>query len=355
MRCLEQLGTAASWPGDDEHAYYAGRLSAELGQLGAIAVTAAARGRLSAAVTVPVLDSAVYLPSLGRLVLGPAFDAQPAENSPKTAAISVISNAIIIQIGDSCWTLGLTELLSGQPGLAAAPGNSCPADWQPVRMLRADGWSVSLDDIDPYRDCYPWSAAPRLTAAEFARWQAGFQRAWQEVRRGHPGFAPGLAAGLSTLTPLLAPTGHPEVSAAARQAPGAVAVSLPADPVTLAELLIRENQRDKLGAILDLLDLYDRTDDRFFAAPWGEEKLQIDGLLQGAYTHLAITGFWHARQQRAEGAAAELAGRRFAECQAHTSEAIDTLLGSGALTPLGTRFVELMRRPPKSAAPRVPG
>jgi uncharacterized protein len=355
VRCLEQLGTAASWPGDDDHAYYAGRLSADLGQLGAIAVAAAVRSRMNAVVTVPVLDSAVHLPSLGRLVLGPGFGPQPAENSPKTAAISVISNALIIRIGDSCWTLGLTELLSGQPDLAAAPGNSCPADWQPVRMLRADGRSVSLDDIDPYRDCYPWPAAPRLTAAELARWQVGFELAWQEVRRVHPGFAPGLAAGLSTLTPLLAPAGHPEVSAVARKAPGAVAVSLPADPVTLAELLIRENQRAKLGAILDLLDLYDRTDDRFFAAPWGEEKLQIDGLLQGAYTHLAITGFWLAQQQRAEGPAADLAGRRLTECQAHTSEAIDILLGSGALTPLGTRFAELMRGSAKSAAPRVPG
>ena len=36
-------------------------------------------------------------------------------------------------------------------------------------------------------------------------------------------------------------------------------------------------------------------------------------------------------------------------------EAIDTLLGSGARTPLGTRFVELMRQPAKSPAPRVPG
>jgi len=355
VHCVEQLGTAASWPGGDDHAYYAGRLSAELGQLGAIAVTAATRGRLSTAVPVPVLDSAVHLPSLGRLVLDPGLGAGVAEGGLATADVSVISNAVIIRIGDSCWTLGLAELLSGQPSLAAAPGNSRSADWQPVRKLRVAGWSVSLDDIDPYRDCYPWPAAPRLPVAEVARWQAGFLRAWQEVRRGHPGFAPGLAAGLSTLTPLLPPAGQPDVSAAARQAPGAVAMSLPADPVILAELLIKEHQRAKLGAILDLLDLYDRTDDRFFPAPWGEAKLHIDGLLQGAYTHLAITGFWRARQQHAEGPAAELARRRFTECRAHTSEAIATLLNSGALTPLGARFVELMRRPPISAAPRVPG
>jgi hypothetical protein len=72
-----------------------------------------------------------------------------------------------------------------------------------------------------------------------------------------------------------------------------VAASLLADPVILAECLIKEHQRAKLGVILDLVE--------------------------------------------------------------HTTEAIATLLGSGALTPLGIRFVELMRQPARSVAPQVPG
>ena len=117
-----------------------------------------------------------------------------------------------------------------------------------------------------------------------------------------------------------------------RRAFGAVAASPPADPAALARLFIEEFQRAKLGAILDLFDLYDRADDRLFQAPWGEEKVQLDELLQRAYTHLAGSE-----------------GGLSADWRGQTREAIDLLLGSGALTPLGERFVRQMRL---SAAPR---
>jgi uncharacterized protein len=102
-------------------------------------------------------------------------------------------------------------------------------------------------------------------------------------------------------------------------------VSLPANPASLARLLIQEGQRAKLGAVLDLFDLYDQADDRLFPAPWGEEKLPLDGLLQSAYVRLAAPGC------------------QSAEWRAHTAEAIGILLDSAALTPLGMRFVGLMR------------
>ena len=48
-------------------------------------------------------------------------------------------------------------------------------------------------------------------------------------------------------------------------------------------------------------------------------------------------------QQLATGAEVDAAGRRFGECRAQAGEAIGTLLDSGALTPLGARFVQQMR------------
>ena len=90
-------------------------------------------------------------------------------------------------------------------------------------------------------------------------------------------------------------------SAAARTSFGAVALALPDDPVTLARLLIQEFQHVKLGAILDLYDLYDPDDDRLFAAPWGEGKVHLEGLLRGAYAQLAVTEFWRARQAAHDG------------------------------------------------------
>jgi uncharacterized protein len=309
VRCLEELRAVPARPD-----------AVALGHLGAVAAAAAARGRVSAVVTVPVQGGAVHLPTIGRLVLGPEPGQGEADGGADPAAVSVISNAVIIQAGDSCWTFGLPGLLAGQAGAVPAPGNGRPGDWQPVRTLRAPGWSLVLDDTDPYRDSQQWPAAPRLPEAEAAGWQRDFQLAWQQIGAEHPAYAAGLAAGLTTLTPLLASPDRAPVSAVGRQAFGAVAASRPADPAALARLFVEEFQRAKLGLILDLFDLYDQADDRLFQAPWGEEKIRLDGLLVGAYTRLAS-----------------------AEWREQTGEAIDLLLDSGALTGLGERFVGEMR------------
>lgn len=356
VRCLAQLRAVRPRSGGPARAGSTGQLAADLGHLGAVAAVAATRGRLAAAVTVPVVASAVHLPTLGRLLLGPDQGAAAADGATAAAAVSVVRNAVIIRVEESCWTLGLAGLLAGEPCAVAAPGSSRSGDWQPVRMLRAPGWSVALEDTDPYRDGQQWPAAPRLTDAEAAGWQREFQLAWQQIKNDHPGYADGMTAGLTTLTPLAGGSAGAEVAATARQACGAVGASFPADPADLARVLIEEFQRTKLGAILDLFDLYDPPDDRLFQVPWGEEKVNLDGLLQGAYVHLATADFWRIRQQRAAGPAARLAGRKFAEWRAQTREAIGALLGSGALTALGERFVDEMHhsagRWPADTGPR---
>ena len=343
MRCLEQLRSADAWPAEESQACDARKLAADLDHLGAVAAAAAARARMSAAVTVPVINSAVHLPTLGRLVLGDD-SASPAAGRLETATVTVISNAVTIAAGDSRWTFALGPLLAGEPCGAPVPGNTRSGEWQPVRALDMSGWRVALEDTDPFRDFHQGQVAPRLSDAEFGRWQSAFREAWQEIQGQHRAYAPALAAGLTTLVPLAPAQNGRDLSAASRRAFGAVAVALPADPLTLAGLLIHEFQHVKLGAVLDLCDLYDPADDSLFPAPWGEEKLQLGGLLQGAYAHLAVTDVWRARQRRAEGPAAEEAGRRFVELRGHTREAIDALLGSESLTPLGTSFVQEMRR-----------
>jgi uncharacterized protein len=107
---------------------------------------------------------------------------------------------------------------------------------------------------------------------------AAFSDAWQEIGREHGAYAPARAAGLTTLTPLAAPVEDRDVSGAARYAFGAVAAATPADPVTLALLLIHEFQHVKLGAVLDLYDLYDGADDRLFHAPAREDKRPLERL-----------------------------------------------------------------------------
>ena len=212
-----------------------------------------------------------------------------------------------------------------------------------MRTLQGPGFRVALEDTDPFRDCYHRQVASRLTEAEFARWQRDFGAAWLEIERNQGAYAPALAAGLTALMPLAATHDGRDVSGAARNAFGAVAMAPPADPATLARLLIQEFQHVKLSAILDLYDLHDPADDRLFPAPWGEDKLNLEGLLRGAYAHLAVIEFWRVRQQPASGSPAGAAAPRFGQWRADTAEAIGALLDSRSLTPLGTSWVQGMR------------
>jgi uncharacterized protein len=334
-RCLRQLRAGVAGPDGDPAV---GGLTADLGHLGAIAAAAAVRARADATLTVPITDTAVHLPTLGRLDLRAAGDGPPATAERQTASVQVSGGTVTIRAGRLSRTLGPDDLPGGEPGADA--GNGTQAGWQPVRMLRAPGLSIAFEDTDPFRQCYPWPAAPRLADAEFARWQDLFREAWQEIGRGHAAYAPGLAAGLTTLVPLCGVPDDRRPGIAARHAPGAVAIARPAGPVTLALLLICGFQQVKLDAIVDLYDLYDRADDRLFPAPWGAGKQHLDGLFRDTYAHLAGTHFWDARQQAAPGPATL---RSLAQWRASTLEAIQTLAGSGSLTSLGTSFVEGMR------------
>jgi uncharacterized protein len=345
IRCLGQLQSVTAWADDEDQACAASRLAANLGHLGAIAAAAAIKAGTNAVVTIPVVDSAVHLPTLGRLVAGVDQESSAPEAASRKASVEIIStsNEAVIRLNGNCWTLAITSLLSGDATPAASASNRTSSHWQPVRMLTAPGICVALEDTDPYRDCHQWPALPRLTDSEYSRWQEQFQDAWQEIEATHAAYAPALAAGLTTLMPLAPAKEGSDVSATARDAFGAVAAAMPADPVVLALLLIHEFQHVKLGAVLDLYDLYDRTDDRLFYAPWRDDKRPLEGLLQGTYAHLAVTEFWRARQRVTSAPMATAAHERFLHWRAHTRDAIDTLIDSGSLTPLGVRFVDAMR------------
>ena len=368
MRCLKQLRSAA-WHGAQDQAGRAPGLVADLGYLGAIAAAAVIRAGTSATVRVPVVHGAVHLPTLGRLAIGPREAPGPQEapgpeeagrdeaarslgEVPGTATVDVADEMVAIRLRHSRWTLASSDLLNGAgcPATTADSGRS--ASWQPLRRLRAPGICVALEDTDPYRDCHQGRAAPRLTDTEYAQWQRQFRDAWREIEREHGAYAPALAAGLTTLTPLAATRNGGDLGTAGRDAFGTVAVALPADPASLALLLIHEFQHVKLGALLDLYDLYDRADDRLFRAPWGEGEHQLGDLFEGTYAYLAVTDFWRARQHIAANATAAAdpaaaadptARERFLHWRAQTRDAIETMATSGSLTPLGTRFVDEMR------------
>ncbi|WP_368662745.1 HEXXH motif-containing putative peptide modification protein [Kitasatospora sp. NA04385] len=259
----------------------------------------------------------MHLPTLGRVLVGGAGEA-------------------VLTGGPEGFEVGGVRIGWDTPG---------DGRWQPVRRVAlADGWTVALEDADPQRDSHQWPVAGRLDEAELGAWTGALRDAWELIRSDLPGYAPGIRAGLSTLTPLEPGPAGRDVSAAARQAFGAVGIARPAAAPTLALLVAHEFQHVKLGAVLDFHDLYDRADERLFHAPWRPDPRPLEGLLQGTYAHLAVTEYWAARVRTAGGAPdGDNARFQLASWRSHTVGAIEGLAASGALTPLGARFTEGMR------------
>ena len=294
-----------------------GAMSADGGHLASVAAAAAIRSGTLTELDVPVTGGYVHLPTLGRLRVGGVATATVAARG---------EGAFEVRAPSGKWHIDEPD-----------------PDWQPVRELRAGRFSVRLEDTDLNRDCHQWPVADRLTADQADAWQVQFEEAWRLIERAYPRYAAGIAAGLSALVPLANDVPGREISAAARQAFGAVAVALPASGAELALLIIHEFQHVKLGALTDMFDLCDRSDQRVFFAPWREDPRPLGAVLQGAYAHIAVTDYWRLRRHMVTGPAALAAAEQFARWRMMTAEAIETLTGSGALTPLGARFVDGMR------------
>nr|WP_223184605.1 FxsB family cyclophane-forming radical SAM/SPASM peptide maturase [Streptomyces sp. CBMA152] len=290
--------------------------------LAELAAAAALRARRADAVTVPLRAGTLRLPGIGRALL--PGDAEEAEVTAESYGFTVRSGGQRLRMG---WGDGL---------------DGRTPYWQPVRLFEADGWTVALEDTDPLRDRYEWPVADRLPAPGARAWAQGLAIAWSLMQRQLTAYAPGIAAGLRVVTPLTPRPGC-HTSATCRDAFGAVAAARPSDPDLLALLIVHEFQHVKLGAVLDVCDLYDPEDHSHYYAPWRDDPRPLDGLLQGAYAHLAVTDFWRVRRSTAEGPAArERAQTEFARWRQQTTDAIDTLARSGSLTAHGKRFVAAM-------------
>ena len=82
--------------------------------LRAIAAAVAIRGQARALLTVPVVDGALHLPGLGRLVVASAKEAQ--------AELEVDADWVRVRLGADTWRLGRPRVQAGE----AAPVEPCP-------------------------------------------------------------------------------------------------------------------------------------------------------------------------------------------------------------------------------------
>jgi HEXXH motif-containing protein len=160
---------------------------------------------------------------------------------------------------------------------------------------------------------------------------------WRLLVSGHRPVAAEVAAVHCMLVPLR-PAGPAQASATPSDAFGAVAMSLPPDPRTAALTFAHEAQHAKLAVLADLFPLVDNgAEDRRFYAPWRPDPRPPSALLQGIYAHLAVAGFW--RGQRLVERGRQDADVEFDRWRTVTRDVTVTLLDSGVLTPIGTRFV----------------
>lgn len=278
-------------------------------QLTAVGAAAAIRAGVSARIDVPAADGWAMLPSLG-------------------AALAA----------------GTRVQVRAEPGHARVGRVAIPSDphrqgpgWLPLRRAGLDGFDVIIDDLDPFRMLGRADLAPRLEASQ--PWEDALRQAWGVLTAGHPALVAEVGAAIRAVVPLAQPESG-MVSDSSREAFGAVAMSLPPDPVHGAEALVHETQHLKLGALLDLAELTEPDDGRRFYAPWRDDPRPVSGLLQGAYAYVGVSAFWR-RQRLAPGSGAD-GHVKFARWRDAAASVVATLRSTGRLTDPGRDFVDGM-------------
>jgi HEXXH motif-containing protein len=239
----------------------------------------------------------------------------------------------------------LTVAVDGRSVAVPADPHGDTPGWLTQTRIEAscDGRSVrvSLEDLDPFRDCHNEAVTGRLTATEIALWQELLDGAWRLLVRCAPQRAEELTAGLTALVPLSHRAGQPGLSVTSEDAFGGFALTRPASPAMFAATLVHEYQHAKLSALLRLVRLYDRTTDARFYAPWRDDPRPPGALLHGVYAFLGVVDVWRSMRRAAD--VSPLAERHFATLREQVRHGAHTLARSGCLTPVGEEFLAGMR------------
>ncbi|MFD3697488.1 HEXXH motif-containing putative peptide modification protein [Streptomyces sp. NPDC058646] len=237
-------------------------------------------------------------------------------------------------------TLGL--LRPDRPGPLTLTERSWDADDPATLPLHAlPGGGTALDDLDPYRA--PGAAHPvpavrparRLTPKGHKRWDTQWSGALTLLQRYDTVRAEETVQLLRSVVPLAgASRSH---GATLPAAAGSVLARAQAPPA-LAATLVHEVQHGKLSALTDVLTLHtaDRTPRHW--APWRTAPRPFDGLLHGAYAHLALAGYW----QRAALYGARGAWAQHARIRAQVAAVLPVLRAHPRLTTAGREFTDAM-------------
>jgi hypothetical protein len=202
----------------------------------------------------------------------------------------------------------------------------------------AGGQSVrwTIDDIDPYRTFDAPEAPRRLDAEEFGDWGERLDEAWAILVAEHPDHVPEVAATGPVIVPI-PPRGSLVASSSAASF-GAICLTPPNSPATLAETVVHELQHSKLNAVLDLVTLHESSSNRLCYAPWRHDPRPLSGLLHGVYAFTGVVEYWR-RQWLAKPDTQ--AAFMFAHHREQVRAALAWLGPAPELTELGARFLEI--------------
>lgn len=276
-------------------------------RMAAYLAAAAVRAGLDLPVGVTFSGGRIFLPGLGELRIG---DAQEYG----TALVRATEDGFLVRREGS----GAAERRVVRPR-AAGPG------WRPLRRLATPGSApgLVLDDLDPYRACFPLPPADALGDRAAAGLAARIGEAWTLIETKAPGRTEEMAGRLTTLTPLtgLAPA-EPSVG---QHGYGALGISPDGSSEELASALLRGFRRAELRALRDVTDLYAADGSWEHRMPWQEEPVPFSRLLADTYERMALGAF-------------------DPSCLEGVPQALDTLEGAAELTVSGKRLLDQMRK-----------
>ena len=303
-------------------------LSTDLGQLAAVAATAALQTGQAFDIEVPLRSGTVVFPTVGA--------ARPGARVPwEWGRISQDARGRLLR--SSVSTVRIPAV--GEPAVAGA--------WSVVPRLVADAdglrLDVTLDSHDPFLDRYG-AARSAVTRHVAVRWQRLLSATWPVLTGQNYVLAEMIAATVRTVVPLEVPSPTRSASSTETSSFGAVAMSLPPDALTMAETLVHESHHAVLGAVMDIVPMFASMGDALTYAPWREDARPQSALLQGIYTHYGVTRFWR-RQRRVGSAAQRLRGHvEFGRWRTLTEQTAHRLAASGALTEHGSFFLSAIQR-----------
>jgi HEXXH motif-containing protein len=322
--CLRRLTAPADASGEDDTP-----LATDLGQLAVVAATAALRTSYPFDLSLPLRHGALTFPGLGTAYPDAATAWEWGRAHLDARGGQVTSSVSTVQIP-----------------AAADLATSSRGNWSVIARLttHASGLSfnVALDDRDPFLDRYGVDRVP-VTAEGLTNWQRLLDQAWGILARDHRAYATMIAAVVRALVPLTRSAPTQPVSSTAASAFGAIGLSLPDDPLAMAETLAHEFQHSVLSAAQDVVPLVEPNASLSIYAPWREDARPVGRLIHGLYAHLGVARFW--RQQRGSGSAAEQlrADVEFARWRPLLTEAAEQIASADLLTEYGRELLSAVR------------